>query len=78
MMADFSVNHPRHRGDHRGVRTGSFEYWLYFAPIFVFALVFAVAGHVWAVLRRGPVPTSGPIARARAEARQIVPMIFRG
>lgn len=73
-MADFSVNHPRHRG----VRTGSFEYRLYFAPIFVFALLFALTGHLWSVLRHGRAPAPGPFARARAEAHQVVPMIFRG
>ena len=73
-MADFSVNHSRHRGP----RTESFEYRLYFAIIFVFALLFAVAGHVWSVLRLAKAPVQGPVARARAEANQIAPMIFRG
>jgi hypothetical protein len=73
-MADFSVNHPRNRG----ARAGSFEYRLYFAPIFLFALMFALAGHAWGLLRHGQAPKPGPFARARAEAHQIVPMIFRG
>ena len=73
-MADLSVNHPRHRG-HRSV---SVEYRLYFAIIFTFALFFALAGWFGALLRHGRAPATGPVARARAEAHQVAPMIFRG
>lgn len=73
-MADFTVNSPRHKG----VRTDRVEYRLYFGIIFLFALLFAAADHVWSVLRHARSPQTGPIARARAEAHQIAPMIFRG
>jgi hypothetical protein len=73
-MADFSVNHIRHRG----ARTERLEYRLYFALIFAFALVFALIGHVVAVLRDAQAPAVGPVAKARAEAHQIAPLIFRG
>jgi hypothetical protein len=72
-MADFTVNHPRHRG----ARTDRLEYRLYFALIFAFALVFAVLGWALAALR-GRAPATGPVARAMAEARQVAPLIFRG
>jgi hypothetical protein len=74
-MADFSVNSPRH---HRGARSEGLEYRLYFALIFLFALPFAVAGCIWSLLRHGRLTAGGPLARARAEAHQIAPMIFRG
>lgn len=73
-MAYFSVNTPRHRG----ARAEGVEYRLYFALIFLFALPFALAGLIWSVLRHGRLPAPGPIARARAEAHRIAPMIFRG
>jgi hypothetical protein len=72
-MADLSVNPTRHRG-HRSDRL---EYRIYFALIFGFALVFALAG--WALdALRGRRGRPGPVARAIAEARQIAPLIFRG
>ncbi len=74
-MADFSVNSPRH---HRAARPGRVEHLFYFAPVFLLALPFALAGYGWSVLRHARRPATGPIARAKAEADQIVPMIFRG
>ncbi len=73
-MAYFSVNTHRHRA----ARTEGIEYRVYFALIFLFALPVAVAGWLWPVLRHGRIPAEGPVARARAEAHQIAPMIFRG
>lgn len=73
-MADFSVNSPRHRS----ARPGRPEHLLYFAPVFLLALVFALAAHVWFFVRHARLPAVGPVSRARAEADQIVPMIFRG
>ena len=74
-MADFTANAPRHRS----ARADRFEYRVYFALIFAFALVFALLAHLTAPLRpRAPRPSLGPVARARAEARQIAPMIFGG
>lgn len=73
-MADFTVNHPRHRSHPRPARL---EYRLYFALIFAFALVFATIGWALALLR-GRRPAAGPVARAMAEARQVAPLIFRG
>ena len=74
-MADFSVNSPRHA---RAARPGSVEYRLYFAMVFVLALPFAALAFGWSVPRHARMPALGPLARARAEAHQIVPMIFRG
>jgi hypothetical protein len=72
-MADFTVNHPRHRGH----RSDQLEYRLYFALIFAVALPFAALG--WALdAARGRRGRPGPVARAIAEARQIAPLIFRG
>lgn len=73
-MADFSVNSPRHRG----ARPGRVEHLLYFAPVFLLALPFALAAYGWSILRHARQPAIGPFARAKAEADQIVPMIFRG
>lgn len=73
-MADFSVNETRHRGHQAH---GRLEYRLYFAVIFLLALPFAAAAYAWAVVRHARAPEMGPIARARAEAHSIAPMIFR-
>jgi len=73
-MADMSVNQTRHRGHQSHDRL---EYRMYFAVIFLIALPFAVIAHLWAVMRHAKAPELGPIARARAEAHGIAPMIFR-
>jgi len=73
-MADFSVNSPRFRGP----RADRPEYRLYFAVVFLLALPFAALGYAWSVIRHAEVPAEGPLARAKAEAHQVVPMIFRG
>lgn len=73
-MADFSVNETRPKGHAAQDR---FEYRIYFALIFVFALPFAVLGYVWTVVRHARTPAQGPVARAWAEAQQVAPMIFR-
>lgn len=73
-MADFTVNHQTRYRDHR---TDRLEYRIYFALIFVFALVFAALGWALASLR-GRRPAIGPVTRAMAEARQVAPLIFRG
>jgi hypothetical protein len=73
-MADFSVNSHRHRAP----RTERIEYRIYFGIIFLFALVFALMGYAWSVVRHAKTPPHGPIAQARAEAHQIAPFIFRG
>ena len=73
-MADFSVNSHRHRAP----RTERLEYRIYFGIIFLFALVFALMGYAWSVVRHAKTPAQGPIAQARAEAHQIAPFIFRG
>lgn len=75
-MADFTVNAHRHHA--RSTRGARIEYRLYFALIFMFALPFALASHAWAVMRHARAPAIGPVARARAEAHAVVPMIFRG
>lgn len=73
-MADLSVNSPRHRA----ARPGSMEYRLYFALVLVLAFPFAALAFAWSVICHARTPALGPLARARAEAHQIVPMIFRG
>ena len=75
-MADFTVNSPRGRGAARP--GGALEYRLYFAVMFILALPFALLAYFWAVTRHARIPDQGPLARARAEAHLIVPMIFRG
>jgi hypothetical protein len=72
-MADFTVNSPRQRA----IRADGWEYRLYFALLFAIALPFATVRCLRARLT-GAASDLGPIARARAEANQIVPMIFRG
>ncbi len=72
-MADFTVNSPKSRV----IRADGWEYRLYFALVFALALPFATLRCLRARLAAAA-PNPGPIARARAEANQIVPMIFRG
>lgn len=73
-MADFSVNHTRHRA----ARFDRLEYRIYFGLIFAFALLFALVGHVVAVVRDAQTPAIGPVAKARAEAHHFATLIFRG
>jgi len=73
-MADVRVNAPRMQG---GRRNGT-EYQVYFALIFFFAFPAALLACLWHQLRPDGTPGKGPIARARAEALFLAPMIFRG
>ncbi len=73
-MADFTVNAPRARH----MRTGKWEYRIWFALIFGAALPFALGSWAWGTLRDGRMPAQGPVARARAEAHLIAPTILRG
>ncbi|MFN3970445.1 MAG: cytochrome PufQ [Gemmobacter sp.] len=73
-MTDYSFDIPKGRAR----RTGPVEYTIYFAPIFVMALPFSLA--VWASypLRKGRLPSEGPLARALRDARGITAQIIRG
>jgi hypothetical protein len=73
-MTDYSVDIPKGRL-HR--RAGPVEYAVYFAPVFVIALPFALLGWLATPLVTGRRADLGPIARARADARAVTAQIFR-
>ena len=73
-MTDIRVNAPRARGARRNAPERMVYYWL----IFLFALPSAVLACALHRLRGDGTPGKGPIARARAEAGFLTPMIFRG
>lgn len=73
-MADMRVNAPRMRGSNRNRA----EYGVYVSLIFLFALPSALVACALHALRGDGTPGQGPIARARAEALRLAPMIFRG
>ncbi|MEM8753704.1 MAG: cytochrome PufQ [Pseudomonadota bacterium] len=58
----------------RAERKPGFEFWIYFAAIFLVALPFGVGFALWA-LATGK-PGRGPVARAYAKAWEITPLIF--
>ena len=54
----------------------SFEFILYFSIIFLLAIPFSIVSWVVEVFRKKSVFVDGPIARSRAEADRITPVIF--
>ena len=54
----------------------SFEFVLYFSVIFLLAIPFSIVSWVVEVFRKKSVFVDGPIARSRAEADRITPVIF--
>ena len=54
----------------------SFEFILYFSIIFVLAIPFSTVIWIAEVFRKKSVFVDGPIARSRAEADRITPVIF--
>ena len=54
----------------------SFEFILYFSIIFLLAIPFSLVSWVMEVFRKKSVFVDGPIARSRAEADRITPVIF--
>jgi len=54
----------------------SFEFILYFSIIFVLAIPFSTVIWVVEMFRKKSVFLDGPIARSRAEADRITPVIF--
>ena len=54
----------------------SLEFVLYFSVIFLLAIPFSIVSWVVEVFRKKSVFVDGPIARSRAEADRITPVIF--
>ena len=54
----------------------SFEFVLFFSIIFVLAIPFATVSWIVDVFRKKSIFLDGPLARARAEADRITPVIF--
>ena len=71
-MTDVSQSARKYRAKSRR----SFEFVLYFSVIFLLAIPFSIVSWVVEVFRKKSVFVDGPIARSRAEADRITPVIF--
>ncbi len=71
-MTDVSQSTRKYRAKPRR----SFEFVLYFSVIFLLAIPFSIVSWVVEVFRKKSVFVDGPIARSRAEADRITPVIF--
>ena len=71
-MTDVSQSARKYRAKPRR----SFEFVLYFSIIFLLAIPFSIVSWVLEVFRKKSVFVDGPIARSRAEADRITPVIF--
>ena len=71
-MTDVSQSTRKYRAKPRR----SFEFVLYFSIIFLLAIPFSLVSWVVEVFRKKSVFVDGPIARSRAEADRITPVIF--
>ena len=72
IMTDVSQSTRKFRAKPRR----SFEFILYFTIIFVLAIPFSTVIWIAEVFRKKSVFVDGPIARSRAEADRITPVIF--
>ena len=72
IMTDVSQSTRKFRAKPRR----SFEFILYFSIIFVLAIPFSTVIWIADVFRKKSVFVDGPIARSRAEADRITPVIF--
>ena len=54
----------------------SLEFTIYFSIIFMLAIPFATASWIAEVFRKKSILVDGPLARSRAEADRITPVIF--
>ena len=57
-------------------RRRSLEFTIYFSIIFMLAIPFATASWIAEVFRKKSIFVDGPLARSRAEADRITPVIF--
>ena len=71
-MTDVSQSTKKFRAKPRR----SFEFVLYFSIIFLLAIPFSIVSWVVEVFQKKSVFVDGPIARSRAEADRITPVIF--
>ena len=71
-MTDVSQSARKYRAKPRR----SFEVVLYFSIIFLLAIPFSIVSWVVEVFQKKSVFVDGPIARSRAEADRITPVIF--
>ena len=71
-MTDVSQSDRKYRAKPRR----SLEFVLYFSIIFLLAIPFSIVSWVVEVFRKKSVFVDGPIARSRAEADRITPVIF--
>ena len=72
IMTDVSQSTRKFRAKPRR----SFEFILYFSIIFVLAIPFSTVIWIAEVFRKKSMFVDGPIARSRAEADRITPVIF--
>ena len=72
IMTDVSQSTRKFRAKPRR----SFEFILYFSIIFLLAIPFSTVIWIAEVFRKKSVFVDGPIARSRAEADRITPVIF--
>ena len=72
IMTDVSQSTRKFRAKPRR----SLEFVLYFSVIFLLAIPFSIVSWVVEVFRKKSVFVDGPIARSRAEADRITPVIF--
>ena len=72
IMTDVSQSTRKFRAKPRR----SFEFILYFSIIFVLAIPFSTVIWIAEVFRKKSVFVDGPLARSRAEADRITPVIF--
>ena len=63
---------------HHGPRVPKAEFLVYFALIFVLAVLPHVVGWLFQAIRHGRLPPLGPVGRAWKDAQAVTPMIFRG
>ena len=71
-MTDVSQSARKYRTKPRR----SFEFVLFFSIIFLLAIPFSIVSWVVEVFQKKSVFVDGPIARSRAEADRITPVIF--
>ena len=72
IMTDVSQSTRKFRAKPRR----SLEFVLFFSIIFMLAIPFATASWIADVFRRKSIFINGPLARSRAEADRITPVIF--
>ena len=72
IMTDVSQSTRKFRAKPRR----SFEFILYFSIIFLLAIPFSTVIWIAEVFRKKSIFVDGPIARSRAEADRITPVIF--